>query len=336
MMLYLVGIALTLLLQAFFAGSETGMISVSLLKLRHKVEQGQRSAKVAYDLLARPDYLLSTTLVGTNIALVTCSSLATSLFVLRLGPDLGAVAATTVVTVLVLIYGEIIPKTVFRQRADRLVPYAARPLRWSQLVLWPLVVVTTNITRGVLHLLGSSHKHKSPFVTKEELRLLVEESGAEGVLAAPEWRLIHGVLDFTHTPVSDVMLPHPRMVSVDYGWDRQRIEQLSRSHGLTRFPVFRGAKPVGFLNVFDLFYHETDWRRLIRPIRTVRPHDRIDVLIADMQAKKENIALVVQGNTVLGMITIQDLMAAILSRLHADEIRPNQTQDDADASSPTA
>ena len=319
MTLYLVGIALSLLLHAFFAGSETGMISVSVLKLRHSVEQGRKAAKVAYDLLSRPEYLLSTTLVGTNIALVVCSALSTSLFVKWLGPKLGAALATVAVTGVVLLYCEILPKTLFRQHADRLVAQMALPLHWSQRVLWPVVVVTTAITRRVVALLGKPKEGASPFVTKEEIGMLVEEIGAQGVLEPYEQGLIHGVLDFTLTPVSEVMVPRSQMVWVDQTWTRERIHGLSRTHDLTRLPVFSEEHPVGFVNVFDLFYQESDWRQFIRPIRQVRPSDHIDVVIRDMQAKKQNIALVAEGDRVLGLVTIRNLMEAILSRMHAQK-----------------
>lgn len=319
MTLYLVGIVLSLMVHAFFAGSETGMISASVLKLRHSVEQGGKAAKLAYELLSRPEYLLSTTLVGTNIALVVSSALSTLLFVKWLGPELGPVSATAAVTVVVLLYCEILPKTLFRQHADRLVAQIALPLHFGERVLWPVVVVTTAVTRRVVGLLGKPKEGASPFVTREEIRMLVEEIGAQGVLESHEQGLIHGVLDFALTPVSEVMVPRSQMVWVDQTWTRERIQELSRTHGVTRLPVFSGKRPVGFVNVFDLFYQESDWRQFVRPIRQVRPSDHVDVLIRDMRAKKQNIALVTEEGRVLGMVTIRNLMEAVLSRMHVQE-----------------
>ena len=311
---YIIFIALALFLEGFFSGSETALISSNLMRLMHLKEKGGKQAKVAYRLLKRPDRLLATTLVGTNLSVVLSSSLATFLFV-RLFKDNGSLIATLVMIPLVLIVGEIIPKVLSRQNANRVVLLAAFPLNLFQKIFAPAVEFVSIFSGLIMRILRVKGPQKNPFITKDEIKALITEIAKEGVLEEQEEETIHKIFEFTLTKTGDVMTPLNRVVSIDYTETVEQIKEKSKNFGFTRLPVFKNKQLEGLINIFDIFYKDDDWRNFIRPIRQVDVNLRIDGLFSRMKTDKESMTAVVKDNKFVGIVTIEDIMEEVICKI---------------------
>lgn len=304
-------IILALALEGFFSGTETALVSVNLMKLRHLVEKKDKRAQRAYRLLVRPDRLLATTLVGTNIAVVMSSALATFMFT-QFFKEKGALVALFVMAPLTLIFGEIIPKNAFRVRANRVVLKVAPLLDFFQSMLKPAVLITSGIAKSLVFLVNPQGVRRNPFVTREEIKLLVREIAREGILEEQEKEVINSIFDFTLTRVEDIMAPFKNVVYVDYSEGEDSIKNKSKKYGFIRFPVFKNRELVGVINIFDLFYNVGDWRKYIRPLRKVGINERLDVVFSQMQPNKESMAAVVKNKKVVGIFTMEDLMEEVV------------------------
>lgn len=304
-------IILALLLEGFFSGSETALVSVNLMKLRHLVEKKDRRAQIAYHLLKRPDRLLATTLVGTNFAVVMSSALTTFLLT-GLFKERGPLIAICLITPLALIFGEIIPKTAFRERANAVVLRAAPLLKFFQRLFKPAVVITSGIAKSLVFLVNPKGIRKDPFVTREEIKLLVKEIAREGVLEEQEGEAIDSIFEFTLTRVEDIMTPFKNVVYVNYDQKEDSIKEKSRKYGFTRLPVFKNKQLLGLVNIFDLFYNRGDWRNYVRPLRKVGINERLDAVFSKMQPNKESMAAVIKNEKVVGIFTMEDLMEEIV------------------------
>jgi len=314
---YIIFIVLALFLEAFFSGSETALISSNLMRLMHLKEKGKKQAQIAYGLLKRPDRLLATTLVGTNLSVVLSSSLATFLFV-RLFKNNGPLVATLVMTPLVLVAGEIIPKVLGRQNANRVVLLTAFPLNLFQKIFAPAVAFVSIFSGLIMRLLRIKGPQKNPFITKDEIKTLITEIAQEGVLEEQEEETIHKIFEFTLTKTGDVMIPSNRVVSIDYSDKVEQIKEKSKKFGFTRLPVFKNKRLEGLVNIFDIFYKDDDWRNFIRPIRQVDINLRIDELFSRMKTNKESMAAVVKDNKFVGIVSIEDIMEEVICKICED------------------
>lgn len=319
-------IILALVLQGFFSGTEAAFISLNSMKLRHRVEKKEKRAQVAYRLLLRPDRLLATTLVGTNIAVVTSSVLATFLFTQFFG-EKGAVIAVFVMLPLTLIFGEIIPKTVFRERANRVVLRVAPLLDFFQGLLKPAVFIVSGIAKSLVFLVNPKGIRKNPFVTREEIKLLVREIAREGILEEQEKEVINSIFDFTLTRVEDIMTPFKKVIYVDYTESQESIKKKSKEYGFTRLLVFKNRKLLGMINIFDLFYNTDDWRKHIRPLRKVGINEKLDTMFSQMQPNKESIAAVIKNEKVVGIFTMEDLMEEVICGIYEQKEASRGGQD---------
>lgn len=304
-------IFLALIFQAFFSGTETALVSANRMRLRSLLEGGSRSARIAYNMLQTPHKLLATTLVGTNLCVVTESVLATSICIHFFGRR-GPLIATLCIVPLALIFGEMLPKVVFRVNANRILLKAAPLLLFFQKLLYPAVALAGFLANMVVKGLGIKRTQKSPFLTKEDIKLLVQEIAREGVLEEEEGKTISRIFKFRHIKVGDVMVTKDKVVSIGYNYTKPEIESEARQHGFTRFPVFENEQLKGVINIFDLFYCEDNWHSYIRPIRHTETEEQIDQLFSQMKPNKETMAVVMQNGKMLGIVTMEDIMEEIV------------------------
>ena len=264
-----------------------------------------------YELLSRPEKFLATTLLGTNIAVVVSSSLATSLLI-SLGIINSAVWVTFLFTPLVVIFAELIPKNIGRHYREEFTIKFATLFVFFERLLRPLVFAAEKISLIAIKLfLG---KAKRPFfITREGIKALIAEVEKEGVLEKGEKEAIEEIFEFGETKIKDVSIPLSNVVGVDYADSVEDILLVARMHGFTRYPVFRNRQIVGYLTIFDLFYtKDTQWQKAIRPITRVGASQKLYDIFTVLQDKKETIAVVLKGNKVLGIVTQEDLMKEIL------------------------
>jgi CBS domain containing-hemolysin-like protein len=305
------------LLEALFSGSEMGVISVNRIKMEQLAQSKLSQAVLLKKMLTSPDRLLSTTLVGTNLSVVISSVIFTALIVDTFGQGY-AWLTLVIMTPVILIFGEAIPKTAFRYYADRVTFRIAGVLRFFEFLLWPVVLIVTSISRIILFPFKKTEARKSLFVTREELRLLIRESKKDETIKPHERAIIHRIFEFGSKKVKEIMVPIKDAVSIDAQDEPSRLKELSRSSGFSRILVYEGQKQkiIGFANVFDALYEEGKFAKVLdrlRPVLYISCESPIDKVFYSLQLKRMQVAVLLdENNKHAGMVTFKDLLDEIM------------------------
>jgi CBS domain containing-hemolysin-like protein len=320
--LFVVMIAvICLAIEGFFSGAEIAMVSASRSKLRAKVSQGSKAAKLAETYLDSPQLLLSTTLLGTNLATVTFSVTVT-VFLLQQDYGGGEFMAVLMVAPLTLVVGEVIPKTFFQARADDLVPKLIFPLHAASLILRPLIVIISAFARVVSRIAGGDVQRA--FVTRQELGLLLDATdGEDADITEAEREMISNLLEMTEETVGNVMLPLSEVTAIpkDTTVTEAVREVADKQH--SRMPVYEGRVDniVGILHVFDLLSvgaheREATVQSLARPVSYVpETHMAVDLLV-ELQGSGTPMAVVVdEYGGAVGIVTIEDLLEEVVGEI---------------------
>lgn len=271
-------------------------------------------------LLKNRERLLATTLCGTNFSVVTNSILITSLFLYLLG-ERGEIYSILILSPLLLIFGEIIPKTLFQQRATTIALWVSYPIWLTSYLFYPLVTLMTKLTHIILFLTGIKKSKETPFVTREELRLILKMSKKGSDLTTKEVTMIDRLFDFSHTLVKEAMIPLIEVAAVeDKATAMEAIATISK-RGYSRLPVYheRIDNIIGIVNSFDLLdtpLSDQSIKSLIRNSPYVPESKPIDELLVEMQKKRNHLAIVVDeyGGTV-GIITLEDILEEIVGEI---------------------
>ncbi|MCP4446010.1 MAG: HlyC/CorC family transporter [Myxococcales bacterium] len=311
-------------IEAFFSGSEIAMVSASRPLLRTKVKAGHRGAVLVEKYLDSPQTLLATTLLGTNLAVVTFSVIVT-VYLAQGGYGGGELLAVLMVTPFTLIMGEVIPKTLFQQRADDLVTRLIFPLHAASLVLRPLILVVGGFAQVTSKLFGADVQRA--FVTREELSLLLEaaesSSASEAEITESEREMISNLLDMSGDTVSAVMLPLSEITAIPQETSVAEAVREVADKQHSRMPVYEGRVDniVGVLHVFDLLQvgahkREGEIRKLARPAHYV-PESFLAVnLLGELQGSGKTMAIVVdEYGGAVGVVTIEDLLEEIVGEI---------------------
>jgi len=249
-------ILIFLLLKGFFSGSEIAMVNSDKIRLRHLAKTGDKGAALVLKLYKTPDLLLGTTLVGTNVATVTVTTLVTLIFIEFLGPS-GDVISVVLATPFLLILGEIVPKSIYQQKADFLATRIVFGLRFFAWLFYPVIFVFSRVARFATRVAGGSSPVKSGFISREELRMLLEMSSNtpddDGSFDAEK---VARITRFSETSVGEVMTPLDEVVGISEHASMEEAVKLVLAHGYNRLPVYRGnmSHIVGILtlNSWDL------------------------------------------------------------------------------------
>ena len=306
------------LLGGFFAGSETALISLNRVKLRQLADSGNRNAQTIQKLLEDPDQLLITMLIGTNLALLLASSLFLE-FLVKRGTPFAEGVAILVITPLFLLFGEIIPKSLFRQRALFLMEGLAGLLVLSFRLLFPLAKALRFLNELLLRLLGQkTPDHQSLFVTKAELKYLVQESEQRGFLEAHERSMIYRIFELGEKKVKEVMTPLEKMTTLPTSATLAEMMEESRKSRFSWIPVYEKDPThfVGLVSLFDAAYEENVDKPLasfLRPLICVSEGTTIDEALVTLQTKKSSMALVENAEKKkVGLVTIEDLLSELV------------------------
>ena len=309
---------LCLLLEGFFSGSEIGVVSADQMKLRHKAAKGSKGAKLALKMLEKPEWLLSTTLVGTNIAVVTNTTMATALM-LHLFGDNGSWLAVVLVAPLIWIFGEIVPKSVFQQRADVLTPVVIFVLRFFSMLFFPILVVFSFLTNVLTKIAGGDAKN--PFTLREQIVTMLQMPASSGGDIHPvEKNMIKRMFNFNETTVNDVMLPLIEVTAVEQGITCGEARKISSSKAHVRLPVYsqRIDRIIGILHTLDLLGMEPDAPITdhIRPAVYVPGGKSIKELMIELRGEGTVVAIVVdEFGGAEGIVTIEDIMEEVVENL---------------------
>jgi putative hemolysin len=314
-------ILLCLIGHAFFAGIETGVISIHRLRLRHFVRKGSRNARILESFLVDFDRLLGTTLVGTNICLVIPSVAATSIAV-RLGVPGGEGVASAIMTLVVVVFAEYLPKAWFHSRPLERCTRFAGILRMSEVILMPISFAILGITKLISSGGKQAFRKPDPFVTREDLKLLAREGEEDGVLSAKERYMIHRVIELSGKTAEDVMVPREQMIVAYADMHMPEFLALARECGLTRLPVVdrKTGDYVGVINVFYVLAagKEHGTRTVadfVRPPQFIPASLPVDDILPRMRRGRQPMCLVTRDETVIGLITTEDILRIIVGKL---------------------
>lgn len=317
-----------LALEAFFSGSEIALIAANPQKIRKSSQVSPSRIEMTLDLLKDRERILATTLCGTNLSVVTNSILITSFLLSQLS-EKGELYAVILLTPLLLIFGEIIPKTLFQQHANSIALKVAYPIWLASYVFYPLVFLITKVTQYLFHLSGAKRSHGLPFVTREELRLIVKMSRKGSDLTPEEITMIDRLFDFAHTTVKEAMVPLVDVVAVEDTATVKEVVELIDIKGHSRFPVYqeRIDNIIGVINSFDLLdssLSESPIASFIRTVSYVPEGKPVDGLLVEMQKQRNHLSIVVDeyGGSV-GIITIEDILEEIVGEIE-DEYDPDK------------
>jgi putative hemolysin len=309
-----------LLLEGFFAASEISMVSANRRRLHHRAEEGYRGARLALKLLSRPEYMLATTLLGAYMSAAANTILVTMFLLDRLG-HAGELTAMLVLPPLLLILGEIIPKSIGRQQATVLAEKLAPPLWVASWVIYPITLIFAGLSRVVLFFSGVRKSGQLPFITREDLSLVVSKSGPEVDLARKERLFIHRILQFSLRTVKEVMVPLIRVAAIPDTLTVGQALMEFRNSRFSRLPVYhhRIDNLIGVLHDFDLLGEEgpdRPIRAFMRPVNYVPELKKIDRLLAEMQRQGTHLAVVVdEYGGAVGIVTIEDLLEEIVGEI---------------------
>ena len=318
---HLLGLLIFLILcSAFFSSSETGMLSINRYRLKHLTKEGHKGAKRVSRLLDRPDRLLGTILVGNNVVNILAASIATVLAVEVWG-EAGIAIATIGLTIVVLIFGEITPKTLAALRPELVAFPASHVLHLLQRLLYPVVWLTSSISNLLLRLFGVDPAQRaSDSLSTEELRSVVHESGPH--MSANRQSMLLSILDLEQVTVDDIMIPRNEVAGIDLEDDLESIiEQLRTTHH-TRLPVFRSD-----INQIEGVVHMRQIARLLSHNQLTREsllaacnepyfipeNTPLSTQLINFQKEKRRIGIVVdEYGEVIGIVTLEDILEEIV------------------------
>ncbi|CAI3587270.1 HlyC/CorC family transporter [Clostridium neonatale] len=309
-------------LSGFFSMSETALMSLNKIKLRHMVEEGVAGAKSVEKLIEDPNKLLGAILIGNNVVNIGASSLATVLATNIFGNS-GVGIATGVITILVLIFGEITPKSIAKQKSETVALMVVKPIQFIVFIFKPFVYVFTIISSLFIRLLGGDPNKAESFITEEELKTMVDVSEEEGVLENVEKEMIFNIFDFVDLQVKDVMVQRVDIVAVDEEATYDEVMDIIKSEQFSRIPVYSETidNVIGVINVKDFAMVENiredfNVTRYVREPFYTFEFKKIVELFKEMKKARNHIAVVLDeyGGTV-GLVTIEDLVEEIVGEI---------------------
>jgi CBS domain containing-hemolysin-like protein len=329
--LFLILLALSLGLSAFFAGSETALVSLSRVDLQRLREKGDRRGAILRNLKAHTSRLLATILIGQNLFIAAASSLATALATAWLGETYGVPAAILFSTVALFVFAEMTPKAIAAASPVAISRVVAVPMAWTMRILSPIVRVLGSVSTGMLRLFGIPEK--MPSLTEAEMKSFFNLGAEEGVIHGEERKLLHKVLEFGDKTVRDIMVPRTKVVALPETAGFEDVSLVLREHKFSRLPVYRGSLDniVGILNAKDLFdltdHAERNFSldRYLDPPFIVPEFKRAEDLFREMRRRRTHMAIVVDehGGTA-GIATIENALEELLGPIQ-DEYDEEET-----------
>lgn len=321
-LLIIVAMLVLLLLKGFFSGSEIALVNSDKLKLHHKAKQGHRGAQQVLKLFKTPDVMLGTTLVGTNISTVVLVTLGTMLMIRYFG-EMGELYAVLLFTPLFLILGEIVPKSVYQQKSDQISPIIVYPLRFFSVLFYPVVFVFSRVARVCARLAGGGKTGQNVFITREQMRMVVEMADRGANVDVFDRVRIKRVIRFAETTVGEAMIPVAEMTAINRNRDTRSAITLVRRRGYNRLPVYSRniSNVVGVitLTTWDLMDPELAARpleELIRPAHYVSTFQTIDKLLPILRSREDHMAIVVdEFGSAVGMITMEDILEEVVGEI---------------------
>lgn len=314
-------------MSAFFSGSETALFSLTRFQVRKLSTTHPRQATVVRRLLSSPRRTLITILTGNMLVNVAASSMV-SMFFISIFADTGVGLGIGLMTFLLLIFGEITPKTYAVHHALKISIISAIPLDLLAKVFFPIRQLLIRLTNIFMRLITSRTGQTEPYLTEKELRTMITVGQKEGVIEEDEKEMIHAVLEFGETEVSEIMVPRVDMIAVEVTSEKEGLMQLIRQSHHTRIPVYEETidNILGVIYTKEFLLDSSqDLHTYIRPIIFIPETMKLDDLFLEFQSKKKNIAIVVDeyGGT-SGLITMEDILEEIVGEIYDEFDKPEE------------
>jgi len=331
-------LGILILISAYFSGSETGMMSLNRYRLRHLEKQKHKGATRVSSLLKRPDRLIGLILIGNNLVNIAASAIATIIGIRLLGDVYGVLAATVILTLVILIFAEVTPKTLAALYPEKIAFPSSLILSLLLKVLFPLVVAVNWITNGILMLLGiNSEQREQHSLSSEELRTVVNESGA--LLHERDQDMLVSILDLEKVSVEDIMIPRSELVGIDVNDDWKKIQKQLTQANHTRVLLYRDSidDVVGYIHARDALkmlsksqFTKATLLRAVRELYFIPEGTPLNIQLLKFQHAKERLGLVVdEYGDIQGLVTLEDILEEIVGEFTttmtpttSDEITP--------------
>lgn len=313
-------IIMLVLLSAFFSSTETAFSSVSRIRLKNLMNCGNKKAKKALEIVENYDSALSAVLIGNNIVNIAAASVGT-LFFTRIFPIYGALISTIALTIIILIFGEVIPKSLAKENPEKFALSVSGAVVFLLIIFKPIIWALIKIKSFIATKFVASNTN--PSVTEQELKFIIEEIEDEGVLNEYESELMQSALDFDDITVSEVLTPRVDVVAVDITDDIEHIKDVFYTEGYSRIPVYDKSidNIIGILNEKDFikkYFKVKDFniRSLLKQTIYAPPKKRIAELLKEMQQQKIHLSVVTdQYGGTQGIITIEDIIEELVGEI---------------------
>ena len=329
----LILVLVCLLLSAFFSSSEAAFLSLQRTRIAHLVTTGRKGSRRVSRMIEEPERLLSTILLGNNLVNVAFASLITVTTVSLLGEGRGVVVATALATAVLLVFGEVLPKTFAVRHAERTAFLYARPLKWIEFLLLPMVLILRYITR--VSTLGRRSTKETVSITEGELRTMIDIGEAEGTFEASEAEMLGNVFRFGDRQVREVMTPRTEIVFIERGATIEEFLSIWADHTHTRFPVFKESTDniVGILSAKDILKvmasgeisKDMSVTDVIRDAHFVPETKRISELFEELRKSGNQMAIAVdEFGGVAGLVTLKRLLEEVVGRVGEEGTGPEE------------
>ena len=319
-----------LVLSALFSSSETALTTVNRIRVRTLAGQGDKRAMTLLAVLQNPEKMLSVILIGNNVVNLYASSLATTVTLSLFGSKLVGVA-TGILTLAVLVFGEVAPKTMASRNAEQIALRAAGPVKVLMWLFTPLVFVVNNLARLVMKLFGADRPGKRELMTAEELRTIVQVGHEDGVIENSERKMIDNVFDFGDRNARDIMIPRIDMTCIDVEAGYDELMEVVREEKYTRIPVYKESADtiVGILNIKDLLFRAQDKpfriAELMRKPLFTYEQKKTSELMVEMRKNYTNLAIVLdEYGVTAGMVTMEDILEEIVGEIRDEYDRDEE------------
>ncbi|MDD4893781.1 MAG: hemolysin family protein [Candidatus Omnitrophica bacterium] len=331
--LYIIILLILALISFFFSASEAAVLSLSKIRLRNMVAKGVKRAKSVQQLVAKLDKFIAAILIGDNFVTIAMSVIITAVLVKMLGYHWGAITSTFVSTVLILIFCEITPKILATKHNEKIALFVSPIMETLIWILHPLIRVFVGISNLILKIFQVETTKRSPLITEEELRLMIEIGMEEGVLSNDEKKMLHRIFEFGDTSVSKVMIPKDKIIGVNVKSTPEELLNIFVEEGHSRLPVYENSidNIIGIIYARDLLYVLRDkslflLQDIVNKAYSIPATLKVNELLKKFQADKLQIAVVVdEHEKTIGLVTLEDLIEEIVGEV--EEAHVNYTLD---------
>lgn len=317
-----------LILSAFFSATESALIAISKIRLRHLMAKGEKRAQRVYNLITnRLDKFVAAILIGNNFVNIAISGIVTVLFLKYLGPKWAPLISILCTGFFVVVFCEITPKIFGIQRAEKFSLWVAPLVEILIKIFEPLVFIFIKISNFIIRIFGGTPPKRSPLISEEELRLMIELGKEEGVLSDEERKMLHRIFEFGDTTVAAVMVPKEKIVSIDSKSSTDELLDVFVEQGHARLPVYEESPDniVGIIYAHELLHLLKNkdlvvLSDLVHPAYTVSSAKRVNELLREFQSKKIQIAIIADSNQkALGLVTLEDLIEEIVGEIEEEK-----------------